>query len=663
MVPSRGRLRPLGLGEVEITGGAWAARQEVNAGATLAHCHGWMERLGWVANFTRAADGTIAGHHQGMMFADSDVFKLMEAMAWEVGRSGSTDADARFRQLTSAIAPAQEADGYLNTVFGRDGQRPRYSDLEWGHELYNDGHLLQAAVARARTTGADELVATARRVADHVCDTFGPGGIERVGGHPEVELGLAELARVTGEQRYLDQAALFIDRRGGARSGRSASVRRTSRTTCRSATPRRSAATPCVRCTSPPERWTSPWRRATTTLLATVIAQWEATIARRTYLTGGMGSHHTGEAFGEDFVLPPDRAYSETCAGIASMMLAWRLLLATGEPRFADLYERTLHNVVATSPAPDGCHFFYANPLHQRTPGVVPPEDEESRRAGTSLRAPWFLVACCPTNVARTLASLAAYLATTDDRGIQIHQYADCRIRTTIEGDRRVGVSVSTGYPIDGTVVVRVDETDGGPWALTLRVPEWATGAELVDADGRRPVSPGAVVVVRPFRPGDEVTLVLPMAPRWTRPDPRIDAVRGCVAVERGPLVMCAESVDLPGGRHVDGLRVDPSVPPRDDGGTVVVAGQLIAPVDRAWPYGADEDVSAEAGRRRRPARPLPHLGQPRPVDDAGVAPHNVTQSSTCRRSAARSRLVSPNAASMPDVVTQAPAHAARSGA
>ena len=251
-----------------------------------------------------------------------------------------------------------------------------------------------------------------------------------------------------------------------------------------------------------------------------MIAQWEATIARRTYLTGGMGSHHTGEAFGEDFVLPPDRAYSETCAGIASMMLAWRLLLATGEPRFADLYERTLHNVVATSPAPDGCHFFYANPLHQRTPGVVPPEDEESRRAGTSLRAPWFLVACCPTNVARTLASLAAYLATADDHGIQIHQYADCRIRTTIDGGRRVGVSVATAYPVDGTVAVRVEECDGSPWALTLRVPEWAAGAELVDSDGRRPVPPGSVVVERPFRPRDEVTLVLPMAPRWTAARP-----------------------------------------------------------------------------------------------------------------------------------------------
>ena len=154
---------------------------------------------------------------------------------------------------------------------------------------------------------------------------------------------------------------------------------------------------------------------------------------------------HTGEAFGDDFMLPPDRAYSETCAGIGSVMLAWRLLLATGEARFADLIERTLYNVVATSPAPDGRHFFYANPLHQRVPGQVPSDDVESKRASSSLREPWFLVACCPTNVARTLASLAAYLATADDGGIQIHQYADSRIATALGDGRRVGVEVATG--------------------------------------------------------------------------------------------------------------------------------------------------------------------------------------------------------------------------
>jgi DUF1680 family protein len=195
--------------------------------------------------------------------------------------------------------------------------------------------------------------------------------------------------------------------------------------------------------------------------------------------------------------------------------------------------------------------------------------------------------------VARTLASLAAYLATTDERGIQVHQYADLRIRTTLDGGRRVGLSVATGYPTDGTVTVRVDETDGSPWALTLRVPAWAAGAELVDGDGRRPVSPGSVVVERPFQVADEVTLVLPMTPRWTRPDPRIDAVRGCVAVERGPLVMCVESVDLPGGRHVDALRVDPSAPPCDVADAVVVAGRLVEPADQPWPYLADGEEPA----------------------------------------------------------------------
>jgi DUF1680 family protein len=593
VVPTRGRLRPLTLDEVQITGGVWATRQQVNAEATLAHCQGWMDRLGWLANFTRAADGTIAGNHEGMMFADSDVYKMMEAMAWETGRSGSTDADERFRSLTALIAPAQEDDGYLNTVFGRAGQPPRYSDLEWGHELYNDGHLFQAAVARARTSGPDDFVAVARRVADHVCDTFADGGIERVCGHPEVEVGLVELARVTGEQRYLDQASRFIERRGRGTLGeihfgpayfqddvpiRDASVFRGH--AVRALYLAAGAVDVAI-------------ETGDTELLDVIVEQWENTIARRTYLTGGMGSHHTGEAFGDDFVLPPDRAYSETCAGVASVMLAWRLLLATGEVRFADLIERTLHNVIATSPAPDGRHFFYANPLHQRVPGTVPAEDVESKRASSSLREPWFLVACCPNNVARTFASLAAYLATADGEGIQIHQYASGRIRTTLDGGRSIGLETSTGYPQDGAVTVRITEADGRPWVLSLRIPSWAAGTELVDPDGRRSVAPGTVAVERAFAVGDEVTLILPMTPRWIAPDPRIDAVRGCLAVERGPLVLCAESVDLPGAADVATLRVDPSVPPRDDDGDVVVSGRLIHPPDGSWPYG-DEPTGAQ---------------------------------------------------------------------
>jgi DUF1680 family protein len=589
VTPSRGRLRPLGVDEVAIIGGFWAPRQEVNAAATLAHSQEWMERLGSIDNFRRAAEGTIAGHHEGMVFADSDVYKLMEAMAWEVGRSGSTDADSRFRELTSVIAPVQEPDGYLNTVFGRPGQAPRYSDLEWGHELYNDGHLLQAAVARRRTTGDDELVATAVRVADHVCDAFADGGIERVCGHPEIELGLVELARETGNERYLDQAARFVERRGRGtlREIPFGQAYFQDDAPIREATVFRGHAVRAMYLAA--GAVDVAIENADDELLGALIRQWETTIARRTYLTGGMGSLHTGEAFGDDFMLPPDRAYSETCAGIGSVMLAWRLLLATGDVRFGDLIERTLYNVVATSPAPDGRHFFYANPLHQRVPGTVPREDVESRRAASSLREPWFLVACCPTNVARTLASLAAYLATADDSGLQLHQFADARISTTIGDDRRVGVEVTTSYPRAGRVTVRVTESDGRPWQLTLRVPPWATGAEIADPHGRRSVGPGTVTVEWPFVAGDEVALDVPVSPRWTVADPRIDAVRGCAAVERGPIVYCAESVDLPDRADVGVLTVDPTVKPRDadrNDGAVIVTARLSRPDEAGWPYG-----------------------------------------------------------------------------
>ncbi len=487
--------------------------------------------------------------------------------------------------MTEVIAPAQEPDGYLNTVFGRPGQPPRYSDLEWGHELYCFGHMIQAAVARARTAGSDEFVEVARRAADHVCATFGSGGIERVGGHPEIELGLVELARLTGEERYLHQASLFIDRRGhqtlaDIHWGRSyfqddVPVREQVAFTGHAVRALYLAAAAVdVAVETGDER-----------LLESIIGQWERTVARRTYLTGGMGSHHDGEKFGEDFVLPPDRAYSETCAGIASVMLSWRLLLATGESRFADLAERTLYNVVATSPAPDGRAFFYANPLQQRVPGAIPDPNAVSKRAASSLREPWFAVSCCPTNVARTFASLAGYMATADDTGLQIHQYADSRISTSLHGRRRVGVEIETGYPDDGGVSLKVTETDSSPWTITMRVPEWATGATLTDRGETHAVPPGSVTVAGPFEVGDRVVLHLPMRPRWTVPDPRIDAIRGCVAVERGPLVMCAESVDLPGQVSVEALAVDPQGPLDEVGGGVLARGRISHFEDAPWPY------------------------------------------------------------------------------
>ncbi|MFF7277734.1 beta-L-arabinofuranosidase domain-containing protein [Streptomyces griseorubiginosus] len=570
VAPSRGRLRPLGLDEVRITGGFWAGRREVNATATLDHCREWVDRVGWTANFTAPVEA-----RRGREFADSDIYKLLEAMTW---------AGVGFDPVTETIAAAQEPDGYLNTHFGRPGQQPRYSDLEWGHELYCYGHLIQAGVAQIRTRGEDALAKIARRAADHVCAAFGPGGIEGVCGHPEIETALVELARATGEQRYLDQAALFVDRRGRGTlaDGEFGRAYYQDDIPIRQATVLRGHAVRALYLAA--GAVDVAVETGDEQLLAAVVRQWEATVARRTYLTGGMGSHHRDESFGDDFVLPPDRAYSETCAAVASVMLSWRLLLATGEPRFADLAERTLFNVVATSPAEDGRSFFYANTLHRRRRGTVPAPDAESPRAESGLRAPWFAVSCCPTNVARTLALLPTYLATTDDGGVQLHQYADAEISVGA-----VGLSVRTDYPSGGTVTVRVTRAPDHPWTLSLRVPSWTAGAEvaLVDTDGtRRAVTPGTATVTRVFRPGDEIRLELPVAPRWIVPDPRVDAVRGTVAVQRGPLVYCAESVDLPDGRDVDAVRVDPAAEPVDGpDGTVVAPGELAESPTRAWPY------------------------------------------------------------------------------
>lgn len=596
--PTRGRLRPLGLGEVRITGGFWARRRQINATATLEHCLGWQRKAGWLDNFRAAADGRAGRDRRGPVFSDSDVYKLLEAMCWEAGRSADPALDATVAEATALIEQAQQPDGYLSTAFGVPGRPGRYGDLEWGHELYCYGHLIQAGVAQARARGEGALTAVARRAADHVCAAFGPGGIEGVCGHPVIETALVELARLTGEERYLDQARLFVDRRGHRTLGDIEFGRAYFQddVPVRDATVLSGHAVRALYLAAGAVDVAVEY--GDEELLAAVVRQWEATVARRTYLTGGMGAHHTGESFGDDFVLPPDRAYSETCAGVASVGLNWRLLLATGEPRYADLAERTLYNVVAASPAEDGRAFFYANTLHQRRRGAVPDAAVDSPHPAVGLRAPWFAVSCCPGNVARTLASLDGYVATADEGGVQLHQYADAEVATTLgdatgaPGAGEAGFTVRTGYPYDGDVSVRITRSRPEPWTLTLRVPAWAgDGAELVEPDGtRRPAARGAVAVTRAFRPGDEVRLRLPVAPRWVAADPRVDAVRGCVAVERGPLVLCAESADLPDGREVDAIAVDPAVPPRDtDAGAarVAVSGAL-----------ADHGTRADRGGR-----------------------------------------------------------------
>ncbi|WP_127505614.1 glycoside hydrolase family 127 protein [Actinoplanes solisilvae] len=583
--PSQGRFRPLGLREVVLREpGFWGHHQDVNRQASLDHIEHWLTKSGWLGNFTSAPE-----QRQGREFSDTEVYKFLEALAWEYGRTGDPAIDERFRAIAGQVAAAQQPDGYLNTNFGRTGQPSRYSDLEWGHELYSYGHLIQAAVARARTYGRDELVDVAVRAADHLCDVFGAGGIESVCGHAEVEPALVELYRVTGDPRYLEQARLFIERRGRQTLGDIEFGRAYFQDDLplRDATVLRGHAVRAMYLSS--GAVDVAVETGDPTLLDAVAKQWRTTVARRVYLTGGVGARHQDEAFGDDFVLPPDRAYSETCASVGSVMLAWRLLLAQGDARYADLIERTLFNVIATSPADDGKRFFYTNTLHQRTLGVLPPADEMVPRASSNLRAPWFTVSCCPTNLARTFASLATYLATADDGGIQIHQYAAASLDVTLSDDRHVLLDVDTSYPASGQITIRVRRAPDTPWTLTLRIPPWAAGATISAGGVVQEATPGWISIRHGLDEGDTVFLHLPVEPRLTFPDPRVDAVRGSVAVERGPVVYCAESVDLPAGVSVDALQLDPSQPLTDDGsGAVTASCRILAPIDGDWPYASN---------------------------------------------------------------------------
>lgn len=617
VVPSRGTLIPLSAHDVTLDGGFWGERQVVNANATLQHCLTWMEQLGWIGNFDRVAKGET-GPPAGREFADSEIYKLLEALAWESTRSGGGWADEAFQALSARVVAAQQPDGYLNTRFGGPNQQPRYTDLEWGHELYCAGHLLQAAVARARDVPDDPLVAAAIRLADHICDVFGQDGRHSVCGHPEVELALVELARATGNPRYLHQATLFVQRRGRGTldGGETPAEYFQDDVAVRDAKVLRGHAVRALYLSA--GAVDVAVENGDDDLLNAVRDQWENTVAARTYLTGGMGSRHEGESFGDDFELPSDRAYSETCAGVASVMLSWRLLLAGGESKYADLIERTLFNVVATSPDSDGTSFFYVNPLQRNQAGIEAALDEPSPRASSSQRAPWFEVSCCPTNVARTLASLGGYIATKDIDGLQIHQYINGHIETLLPDGERIELTMETGYPFAGEVAVTFKSESTREWTLSLRVPSWARGRATVDdGSGARLIDGDVATVRRAFSAGTTVRLSLPIEPRFTYPDPRIDALRDCVAVERGPLVLCAESIDLPGGHHVRDLAVYSGGGFNSKGSDLTtVSGATGCGGAEGWPYASHtEDGVRLVGQLEVPLSPYFGWGERGPSE------------------------------------------------
>jgi DUF1680 family protein len=594
--------RPLRHGSVRLTGGLLHQWQGRNRAVSLPLAMRQLETAGNLANLRRALSPGSGGY-QGPQFMDTDLYKTLEAIAWEVARAPSEPLSGFAAQATELLAAAQQPDGYLNSYVQVTG-KPRYANLAYSHELYCAGHLIQAGVAAERSlrrdggTGGSALFEVARRFADHLVKEF-LGTHDGLDGHPIVETALVELYRETGHDPYLRLAGQFIEQRGHGLIGDSGFGSRY----LQDHLPLREANQVSGHAVRALYLEAGVVDLATETgdteLLAGSAVRWEDMVSAKTCLTGSVGSRHSGESFGDRFELPPDRAYNETCASIASFQWSWRLLLATGDGRYADLMERVLYNGFAAATSTEGDRFFYVNPLQRRDGHLE--GDEPARRRH------WYSCACCPPNIMRTFASLEHCLATVSGDTLHLHQFTGAQVSTLLDGGT-FALDMTTGYPWSGTVTLRVTSAPPTVCGLAIRVPGWSSRPQFMlnEAPVVPAVQRGYLVLRRHWQPGDVITCDFAAVPRLTYPGRRIDALRGTAAIERGPLVYCAEQADQTAGLDLEDLALVPgalcdreaTVP--GVGATVLIeAGAAVLPpvAGPGLPYGPEPGDQPAGGR------------------------------------------------------------------
>lgn len=598
------------VADVELTGGLLRSWQERNRDATIPHAIAELRKAGNLENLRRLADPSVGSYRGRYPFLDTDLYKTLEGLVYEAGRADG--AQEFFDEVVELLEQAQAEDGYLNSYF-QDPDQPKqpWSDLGWGHELYNLGHLIQAAVAAHRRLADGRLLAIACRFADLVVRKYGVDGEEVVDGHPEVEMALVELYRETGNQDYLTQARLFVDRRGQGKLKHTifpadyfqdnAPFRELPSITghaVRMAYLAAGAADVHL-------------ETGDVTLLEALERLWDDMVATKLYLTGGLGSRHSDEAIGDRYELPSERAYAETCAAIAVMQWAWRMFLATGKASYVDAFETVLYNAYAVGLSADGTAFFYDNPLQRR------PDHEQRSGAesgGELLRRSWFGCPCCPPNIIRWMSELQDHVAAVRADTLYVGVYAGARITAA-----DLTVSVHTDYPWDGEVVLTVENAPEDERAVALRIPWWAADAALsmpAAAGGSAAGTPvvaddGWAIVRRKFVAGDTLRLTLPMAPRAHGSHPYLDATRGAIAVARGPLVYCVEQQDV--DAPVDDLLLTPAAVQaatarRQDDHIVLELAGGVAPAPANELYPVITEQTQEAATRAVPVTLAPYF-------------------------------------------------------
>ena len=555
--------QPVPFTAVHLDDTFWAPRLETNRVTTIPYAFGKCEESGRMYNFERAG-AVLRGENisdrkpPGFPFDDTDPYKVLEGASYSLAVQPDPKMSAYLDKLIALIASAQEPDGYLYTTRTIDPQHPHpwsgtqrwVNEQELSHELYDAGHLFEAAAAHYQATGETNLLNVALKEADLLCTTFGPGTnqLHFWPGHEIVEMGLAKLYRVTGEQRYLDLARYFLDVRGSRPGGddyhqsRIPPVDQTEATGHAVRAGYLYSGMADVAALTGDEQY-----------VQAIDAIWENCTGKKLYITGGIGARHEGEAFGNNYELPNLSAYNETCAAVANDFWNERLYLLHGDAKYVDVLERTLYNGLLSGVSLDGTKFFYPNPLES---------------AGDYERSPWFGCACCPGNITRFLPSLPGYFYARQNDKIFVNLYAAGTADIRLDDGRVLKLTQATEYPWDGAVKITVAPEKKSQFQIAVRIPGWARN-EVVPGDlyhfldtnsdpvtlkvnGRSvaiKLDHGYAVVNRTWKRGDVIELHLPMPVRRVLAKENVEADAGRVALQRGPIVFCAEWPDNPKGK------------------------------------------------------------------------------------------------------------------
>ncbi len=559
-MPNDYPITPVPFYNVSVKDAFWSPRLEVNRTVTLPYNFEKCEETGRIDNFVKAA-GKMEGAHEGIHFYDSDVFKVMEGAAFSLRLQEDPALDAYVDAVIEKIAAAQEDDGYLytlRTIHPNDDHKwagkERWSYLIASHELYNVGHMYEAAVAHFQATGKRNFLDVALKNAALILQTFGVDGIRDVPGHQEIEIGLVKLFRVTGEKKYLDLAKFFLDERG-CENGRVLKDDPAERQDHLPVTQQSEAVGHAVRAGY---MYSAMADVAALTgdgdYVAAIDRLWANVVGKKMYVTGGIGSRHHREVFGDNYELPNETAYCETCAAISNAMWNHRMFLLHGEAKYLDVLERVLYNGVIPGVSFSGKAFFYPNPLAA--------DGEWTFNKGANVRQPWFGCSCCPTNVVRFLPSLPGYAYAVKDDVVYVNLFLGGEATVDV-GGQLVRLTQETNYPWDGLVTVSVDVASELDFELRLRIPGWAQGQPVPsdlyryvdEVDGLVTLSvngeivpvhldAGFACVRRTWSQGDTVVLNLSMYVRRVVAHEKVENNRGRVAIERGPILFCAEAVD-----------------------------------------------------------------------------------------------------------------------